>query len=168
MSTLPYLKWLHEVELSDIPTVGGKNASLGEMIQNLGKLGVQVPGGFVVTVASYEAFIAHNVLDQKIRDIVAGLDVDDVENIRRTGLAVRTLDLAEKTQADFAKRLGHRLSKRIPIILFDKEYWQPFVDLFYQMLVKTEKTINKDDLDLFVICDTPDEAYEKIMHLVKC
>ncbi|MBL7952399.1 MAG: phosphoenolpyruvate synthase [Flavobacteriales bacterium] len=91
MSQAPYLKWLHEVELSDIPTVGGKNASLGEMIQNLGKLGVKVPGGFVVTVASYEAFIAHNVLDQKIRDIVAGLDVDDVENIRRTGLAVRTL-----------------------------------------------------------------------------
>ena len=91
MSTLPYLKWLHEVQLSDIDTVGGKNASLGEMIRNLGKLGVQVPGGFVVTVASYEAFIAHNVLDQKIRDIVAKLDVDDVENIRRTGLAVRTL-----------------------------------------------------------------------------
>ncbi|MEO8069485.1 MAG: phosphoenolpyruvate synthase [Flavobacteriales bacterium] len=91
MPTAPYLKWLHEVELSDIPTVGGKNASLGEMIQHLGKLGVEVPGGFVVTVASYEAFIAHNVLDQKIRDIVAGLDVDDVENIRRTGLAVRTL-----------------------------------------------------------------------------
>ena len=55
---LPYLKWLHEVELSDIPTVGGKNASLGEMIQHLGKLGVEVPGGFVVTVAAYEAFIA--------------------------------------------------------------------------------------------------------------
>jgi pyruvate,water dikinase len=86
MSTLPYLKWLHEVQLSDIDTVGGKNASLGEMIRNLGQLGVQVPGGFVVTVASYQAFIAHNVLDQKIRDIVAKLDVDDVENIRRTGL----------------------------------------------------------------------------------
>jgi pyruvate,water dikinase len=91
MALLPYLKWLHEVELSDIETVGGKNASLGEMIRNLGQLGVQVPGGFVVTVASYQAFIEHNVLDQKIRDIVAGLDVDDVENIRRTGLAVRTL-----------------------------------------------------------------------------
>lgn len=91
MAHAPYLKWLHEVELSDIPTVGGKNASLGEMIQNLGKLGVKVPGGFVVTVASYEAFIAHNDLDQKIRDIVAKLDTDDVENIRRTGLAVRTL-----------------------------------------------------------------------------
>lgn len=91
MSTPRYLQWLHEVELKDISTVGGKNASLGEMIQNLGKLGVRVPGGFVVTVASYEAFIAHNELDQKIRDIVAGLDADDVENIRRTGLAVRTL-----------------------------------------------------------------------------
>lgn len=91
MSKAPYLKWLHEVQLSDLPTVGGKNASLGEMIQNLGKLGVKVPGGFVVTVAAYEAFIAHNELDQKIKDIVAKLDVDDVENIRRTGLAARTL-----------------------------------------------------------------------------
>jgi pyruvate,water dikinase len=91
MATSEYLKWLHEVQLSDIDTVGGKNASLGEMIQHLAKLGVNVPGGFVVTVASYHAFIQHNELDQKIRDIVAGLDVDDVENIRRTGLAVRTL-----------------------------------------------------------------------------
>ncbi len=91
MTNAPYLKWLHEVQLSDLPTVGGKNASLGEMIQNLGKLGVKVPGGFVVTVASYEAFIAYNVLDQKIRDIVAKLDHDDLESIRRTGLAVRTL-----------------------------------------------------------------------------
>ncbi|MCO6481909.1 MAG: phosphoenolpyruvate synthase [Flavobacteriales bacterium] len=91
MNKSPFLKWLHEVELSDLPTVGGKNASLGEMIQNLGKLGVRVPGGFVVTVASYEAFIEHNKLDQEIRDIVAKLDPDDVENIRRTGLAVRSL-----------------------------------------------------------------------------
>lgn len=77
--------------MSDLPTVGGKNASLGEMIQNLGQLGVKVPGGFVVTVASYEAFIAHNELDQKIRDLVDKLNADDVENIRRTGLAVRSL-----------------------------------------------------------------------------
>ncbi|MCC6938326.1 MAG: phosphoenolpyruvate synthase [Flavobacteriales bacterium] len=91
MSTAPYLKWLHEVELSDIPTVGGKNASLGEMIQHLSKLGVTVPGGFVVTVASYEAFITFNELDQKIRDLVGGMDPEDVESIRRAGLAVRAL-----------------------------------------------------------------------------
>ena len=91
MSQQPYLIGLHEVALSDIDTVGGKNASLGEMIQNLTELGIKVPGGFIVTVASYEAFIAHNVLDQKIRDIVGFLDDDDVENIRRTGLQVRQL-----------------------------------------------------------------------------
>ena len=91
MNGKPYLKWLQEVQLSDVSTVGGKNASLGEMIQHLSSLGVNVPGGFVVTVASYEAFIAHNELDQKIRDLMARLDVDDVENIRRIGLQVRTL-----------------------------------------------------------------------------
>lgn len=86
-----YIKWLDEVKLTDIDTVGGKNASLGEMIQNLGELDIKVPGGFVVTVAAYEAFIEYNELDQKIKDIVAKLDADDVENIRRTGLDVRNL-----------------------------------------------------------------------------
>jgi pyruvate,water dikinase len=92
--------------------VGGKNASLGEMIQNLGKLGVQVPGGFVVTVASYEAFIAHNVLDQKIRDIVAGLDVDDVENIRRTGLGGAHTDQERKVpRGDLERASGSAMMK---------------------------------------------------------
>jgi pyruvate,water dikinase len=108
MNGKPYLKWLHEVQLSDLPTVGGKNASLGEMIQHLGALGVSVPGGFVVTVASYEAFIAHNVLDQKIRDIVAKLDVDDVENIRRTGLQVRTLVKNGKFPQDIEQEIVAR------------------------------------------------------------
>ncbi len=87
----PYLKWLHQVRSTDLATVGGKNASLGEMIQKLAPLGINVPGGFVVTVAAYEAFIAHNDLDQKIKDIVVKLDPDDVENIRRTGLQVRSM-----------------------------------------------------------------------------
>ena len=89
MSTAPYLKWLHEVELSDIPTVGGKNASLGEMIQHLSKLGVTVPGGFVVTVASYEAFITFNERDQEIRDLVGGMDPEvhgDSDELRTKAL----------------------------------------------------------------------------------
>ncbi|HEY0976060.1 MAG TPA: phosphoenolpyruvate synthase [Flavobacteriales bacterium] len=123
MSKAPYLKWLHEVELSDIPTVGGKNASLGEMIQNLGKLGVKVPGGFVVTVAAYEAFIAHNELDQKIKDIVAGLDVDDVENIRRTGLAVRTLIKNGKFPEEIWKGILQRYEE------MSKQYGQEQTDV---------------------------------------
>ena len=123
MSNAPYLKWLHEVELKDIPTVGGKNASLGEMIQNLGKLGVKVPGGFVVTVASYEAYIAHNELDQKIKDIVAGLDVDEVENIRRTGLAVRTLIKNGKFPEEIWKGILQRYEE------MSKQYGQEQTDV---------------------------------------
>ena len=92
MSTAPYLKWLHEVQLSDIPTVGGKNASLGEMIQNLGKLGVKVPGGFVVTVASYEAFIAHNELDQKIKNMeahIVGGTHEEIETLKKEKLHLK-------------------------------------------------------------------------------
>lgn len=123
MSKAPYLKWLHEVQLSDLPTVGGKNASLGEMIQNLGRLGVKVPGGFVVTVAAYEAFIAHNELDQKIRDIVAKLDVDDVENIRRTGLAVRTLIKNGRFPEEIWKGILQRYEE------MSKEYGQEQTDV---------------------------------------
>jgi uncharacterized protein (TIGR00730 family) len=58
--------------------------------------------------------------------------------------------------------------KRIPIILYDKDYWTPFVDLFREMILKTEHAINPEDLDLFHICETVDEAYEKILTSVKC
>ena len=60
-----YIVNLSEVQLSDLELVGGKNASLGEMIQNLGKLGVNIPGGFALTVEAYWEFINHNKLDEK-------------------------------------------------------------------------------------------------------
>ena len=58
--------------------------------------------------------------------------------------------------------------KRIPIILYDKEYWTPFITLLREMVLKVEHAINPEDLDLFVIVDTVDEAYEQILKLVKC
>ena len=62
-----YIVDLANVKLSDLELVGGKNASLGEMIQNLSKLGVDIPGGFALTVDSYWEFINHNKLEKKIR-----------------------------------------------------------------------------------------------------
>jgi len=123
MSQNPYLIGLHEVALSDIDTVGGKNASLGEMIQNLTQLGIKVPGGFVVTVASYEAFIAHNVLDQKIKDIVNFLDDDDVESIRRTGLQVRQLI----KNGTFPKDIEDSITQRY--FEMSKQYGQDMTDV---------------------------------------
>ena len=61
----PYIVNLAEIQLDDLEIVGGKNASLGEMIQNLDKLGVNIPGGFAITVDAYWEFIKLNKLERK-------------------------------------------------------------------------------------------------------
>jgi len=75
--------------MEDIETVGGKNASLGEMISNLSNLGVTVPGGFATTSAAYRAFLATDGLDQRISDTLEGLDVDNIEALRAAGESIR-------------------------------------------------------------------------------
>lgn len=82
---------LHELGMKDLDLVGGKNASLGEMLQNLTKLGVNIPGGFVITVNAYQEFIHHNNLDEKIRSLVKQIDYASVESLRRAGLQIRNL-----------------------------------------------------------------------------
>jgi pyruvate,water dikinase len=82
---------LDQVGMKDIDLVGGKNASLGEMLQNLASLGVSIPGGFVITVNAYQEFIRHNNLDQKIRALVSQIDYTSVESLRRAGLQIRNV-----------------------------------------------------------------------------
>ncbi|MEO6668441.1 MAG: phosphoenolpyruvate synthase [Ferruginibacter sp.] len=91
MDSSLYLADLHKVGLSDIEQVGGKNASLGEMLQNLTQLGIQIPGGFVVTVAAYREFIRYNNLDEEIHRIINNIKLDDIESLRRGGLQARQL-----------------------------------------------------------------------------
>ncbi|MEZ5543844.1 MAG: phosphoenolpyruvate synthase [Lysobacteraceae bacterium] len=81
--------WLHELRLSDLSQVGGKNSSLGEMIGNLAKLGVSVPGGYATTADAFRDFIAHNDLHQRIFDRLAGLDVEDVDALVQAGSQIR-------------------------------------------------------------------------------
>ncbi|WP_369806411.1 phosphoenolpyruvate synthase [Cylindrospermopsis raciborskii] len=81
------------VGIADIPFVGGKNASLGEMIQQLTKQGVKVPTGFATTAYAYRYFIATAGLETKLRSIFANLDVDDVENLHQCGKQARSLML---------------------------------------------------------------------------
>ena len=81
--------WLHELRLSDLARVGGKNSSLGEMIGNLANLGVSVPGGFATTAEAFKAFIAHNNLHQRIYDKLATLDVEDVPALTAAGAEIR-------------------------------------------------------------------------------
>ncbi|HUD40468.1 MAG TPA: phosphoenolpyruvate synthase [Dokdonella sp.] len=81
--------WLDELRLSDLAKVGGKNSSLGEMIGNLSKLGVSVPGGFATTAHAFQQFIAQSGLAQRIQDRLATLDVEDVAALTAAGAEIR-------------------------------------------------------------------------------
>jgi pyruvate,water dikinase len=91
MQITQFILELSSVGLTDIDLVGGKNASLGEMIKNLSGAGIRIPGGFIITVNGYKEFIRANQLDKKIRELVAGIDYANVESLRRAGLEVRQL-----------------------------------------------------------------------------
>jgi pyruvate,water dikinase len=84
-----YVRWLSELGMDDVPVVGGKNASLGEMIQNLTHLGVQVPGGFATTADAYREFLAKDGLDERIQAVLDELDVDDVTALSQAGPRIR-------------------------------------------------------------------------------
>ena len=81
--------WLDELRLSDLAKVGGKNASLGEMIGNLAKLGVSVPGGFATTAHAFQQFIAQSGLAARIQQRLASLDVEDVAALTAAGTEIR-------------------------------------------------------------------------------
>jgi pyruvate,water dikinase len=85
--------WFEEVGIADIPLVGGKNASLGEMIRQLSDRGVRVPSGFATTAHAFRYFIERAGLATKLRQIFADLDVEDVENLRDRGKQARNLIL---------------------------------------------------------------------------
>jgi len=84
-----YVIRFEQLGMRDVETVGGKNASLGEMIRALGALGISVPGGFATTAHAYREFLAQGGLDARIRAELARLDVDDVARLAATGARIR-------------------------------------------------------------------------------
>jgi len=89
MTSSKYMAWFDDLRMADVETVGGKNASLGEMISQLEHAGVRVPGGFATTAAAYRDFLAHNRLERKIQDALESLDVDDVRRLAEVGASIR-------------------------------------------------------------------------------
>ncbi|MBF2037466.1 MAG: phosphoenolpyruvate synthase [Leptolyngbyaceae cyanobacterium T60_A2020_046] len=85
--------WLQNIRLDDIPLVGGKNASLGEMLQQLTPKGIRVPDGFATTATAYRQFIQKNGLDATLRALFADLDVTDVKKLQHRGAQARSLIL---------------------------------------------------------------------------
>ena len=90
----PYVIELAELGMQDIEVVGGKNASLGEMISKLAELGIRVPGGFATTAAAYRDFLSSNALDEQIAKLLDDLNVDDLDALTAAGLEIRNAILA--------------------------------------------------------------------------
>jgi pyruvate,water dikinase len=82
--------WLDNLRMTDLGKVGGKNASLGEMIGNLAKLGVSVPGGFATTADAFQQYLDKSGVAKRIRERLASLDVDDVEALTAAGKEIRS------------------------------------------------------------------------------
>ncbi|WP_344071852.1 phosphoenolpyruvate synthase [Microbacterium sediminicola] len=86
---MSHIAWFEELGMDDVPIVGGKNASLGEMVSHLAAAGVSVPRGFATTADAYRFFLAHDGLEQRIDEAVSALDPEDVGELARVGSTVR-------------------------------------------------------------------------------
>ncbi|MBW6488352.1 phosphoenolpyruvate synthase [Sulfurimonas sp.] len=90
---MKYIRFFNELNINDVPTVGGKNASLGEMYQKLTPKGVNIPNGFATTSDAYWLLLQENNIKEKIADILHDLNISDTNNLQKRGLEVRTLIL---------------------------------------------------------------------------
>ncbi len=117
MNTAPsqtFIKWFADITIGDIPLVGGKNASLGEMVRELADQGVRVPDGFAITAEGFRHFIREARLDDFIRATLADLDTQDMANLSQRGEAVRQAirtaslpgDLQEQIAAAYSQLQG--------------------------------------------------------------
>ncbi|HWV39811.1 MAG TPA: PEP/pyruvate-binding domain-containing protein, partial [Vulgatibacter sp.] len=112
-----YVRWFEDLGIDDVPVVGGKNASLGEMIGHLRGAGVRVPGGFATTAEAYRAFLRHNRLEQAIADLASSLargerPLQEVGTLVRR--AMRHGDIPDEVAR--AIRIGYReLSRRYDV-----------------------------------------------------
>src|SRR3990167_6030697 len=88
---MKFIKFFEEISINDIPLVGGKNASLGEMIKHLAEQGVLVPSGFALTADAYRLHLEKNNLTNPIKNLLQKLDVSNIEQLGSVGHEIRNL-----------------------------------------------------------------------------
>ncbi|ARU48817.1 phosphoenolpyruvate synthase [Sulfurospirillum diekertiae] len=109
-----YIRFFNELHISDIPLVGGKNASLGEMYQKLSTKGIKVPNGFATTSEAYHLLLKENGIKEKIKKLLANLDISDTLSLQKRGLAIRELILASTLPTELIQEIEsayHMLSQ---------------------------------------------------------
>jgi pyruvate,water dikinase len=112
-SAVAFIRWFDEIGIDDVPLVGGKNASLGEMYRELAPKGINLVNGFAITAEAFRHFLQAVDLNVQIRDLLAGLDSRDIRNLQQRGRQIRhaimAADLPEELQSAIVEaydRLG--------------------------------------------------------------
>ncbi len=106
-----YVVWFQDLSRHEVERVGGKNASLGEMISNLAHAGVSVPGGFATTAQAYRDYLEVSGLNQKIHDILDRLDVNDVVALAEAGKKIRGWIVDSPLQPDLEQAIRVEFGK---------------------------------------------------------
>lgn len=102
-----FILFFKELSIKDVPIVGGKNASLGEMFMNLSKKGVRIPDGFATTADAYRYFIEKSGLKAKIKEALKGLNTHDVKDLMKRGAAIRKMILESEMPRDFKDEIAY-------------------------------------------------------------
>ncbi len=110
-----YIQWFEKLGLNDVAQVGGKNASLGEMIQGLSSKGVRVPGGFATTADAYREFLQQDGLDERIHSLLDRLDINDVDALAQVGQQIRDwitrLPLPKKLETEIHRAYNELITR---------------------------------------------------------
>jgi pyruvate,water dikinase len=109
MTLSNYISWFDSLAMSDINEVGGKNASLGEMISNLSKSGVKVPKGFALTTAAFKLFLAENKIERKIASVLADLNSDNLDDLAEASSTIKALVVAGQIPAVIVEQIKSAL-----------------------------------------------------------
>ncbi|WP_287408847.1 phosphoenolpyruvate synthase [Oceanithermus sp.] len=103
---MKWVKWFSEVGIHDVPLVGGKNASLGEMLRTLGEVGVRVPDGFAVTAEAYRYYLREAGLEDKIRALLDGWDRSDPADLIRRARRIRNMIVRAECPEDLRREIA--------------------------------------------------------------
>lgn len=132
MNTNNMIRNLAEVNMDMVETVGGKNASLGEMIGSLSGRGINIPEGFALTIEAYDRYLAENRLTERIGSLIENLDVDNLVQLRKTGMAIRQLIL----DGEFPKEIQAEIKERY--LDLSRKYGKDSTDVAVRSSATTE------------------------------
>src|SRR5579872_4072129 len=102
---MKYIKWFDAVTMADVPLVGGKNASLGQMISGLKGKGIVVPNGFAITSDAYWYYLRFNHFDEKLKQLLKRIKKGDIQSLQSVGKKIRALLVSGEIPSDLAHEI---------------------------------------------------------------